>query len=435
MKIHSALVNFIFILVTLNFISAEAAGSNQMNTSIRRVGFEDLSRLVSEKNENVKSSRLHAKALEERTGRLARSFLPLLSAQIGEEQFKVGSDSMKQQSNWKLEAAFNLYRGGRDLREDDIRDLELNIARTNSALEIQSELFKAKQTFLRVVLLDSKSENLKEALEKNETNIKSAQKRAGAGIATAADAAQFELHKSSLQRQLIELDHERHTSLIQLEVFLGFDEHESIEIVGNFPALPKDENKISQIKLASESQLDLLSYRGAQKISEIKSEQASRWWLPKIDFYSSYGIPALSDEYSRALNKEHQWAAGLRMSVDLGQGFEDRKEASFQRLQSESLQAKLSQRKRDVVANDHELRHGLDVLIKLIRLTEEDVEKTKKFLNLTANEYTRGVKNGPDLLEAFQRHYEIRESKIKYLAEYFLAKAELERLATSFEIP
>lgn len=434
MKIHAALIKIIFVFSIFNYFSAGAAGS-QLKTSPRRVGFEDLSRLVSEKNENVKSSRLHAKALGERTGRLARSFLPLLSAQIGEEQLKVGSDSTKQQSNWKLEAAFNLYRGGRDTREDDIRDLELNIAQTNSAIETQSELFKAKQTFLRIVLLDSKSENLKEALEKNEFNIKSAQKRAGAGIATTADAAQFELHKSALQRELIELDHERHTSLIQLEVFLGFDAHENIEIVDGFPVLPKGEDEISKIKVTSEAQLDLSSYRGAQKISEIRSEQASRWWLPKIDFYSSYGVPSLSDEYSRALNKEHEWTAGVRMSVDLGQGFEDRKEASVQRLQSESLQAKLSQRKRDLVANDHELRHGLDVLTKLIRLAEEDVEKTKRFLKLTENEYTRGVKNGPDLLEAFQRHYELRESKIKYLAEYFLVKAELERIAASFETP
>lgn len=433
MKFSAALLNLIFVLLTLNYFSAEAAGANELKKSPMRVGFEDLSRLVLEKNENVKSSQLHAKAIGERTGRLARSFFPMLSAQIGEEQFKTGSDPFKQQSNWKLEAAINLYRGGRDTLEDNIRDTELNIAKTNTAIEIQSELFKAKKTFLRIVALSNKADNLKEALEKNETNIRSAQKRAGAGITTTADAAQFELHRSALQRELIELDHERHTSLIQLEVFLGLDEHESVEIVGGFPALPKSDNEMEKTKLNSQGQLDLLSARGAQKISEFKATQANRWWLPKVDFYSSYGIPSLSEEYTRALNKDHEWSAGIRMSVDLGQGFEERKEASAQQLKAESERARLSQRTRDIVATDHELRHGLEVLIKLILLTEVDVEKTKKFLKLTENEYTRGVKNGPDLLEAFQRHYELRESRIQYLAEYFLAKTELERITSSIE--
>ncbi len=428
MKFQAAHLGLILVLFTLNISSVWAASSGDLKAVTKRIAYDDLSRFVMKKNENVEASKLHVKAQNERTGKLARSFLPQLSAQVGEEQFKAGSESLKQQSNWKVEASLNIYRGGRDSLEDQVRKIDLSLAQTQFAAEYQSELLGARQAFLKALALSKKIENTKEAMEKNEVNIRSARKRAGAGITTAADTAQFELHRSSLNKDLIKLDHEHHATLIQLGVYLGLNEHENIETIGDFPKLT--ENEIDKVKLNTERQLDVLSYKDAQKISEMRAKQFGRWWLPRVDLYSSFGVPSLSDEYTRALSKDREWSAGVRMTIDLGRGIEDKTDASSQRFESESAKSRLSHKARAVGAYDHELRHNLSVLISLIQVADDDVEKANRFLKLTQNEYARGVKNGPDLLEAFQRYFEFRENRIQYYSDYFTTKTELERLTS-----
>ena len=62
---------------------------------------------------------------------------------------------------------------------------------------------------------------------------------------------------------------------------------------------------------------------------------------------------------------------------------------------------------------------------------DRDVQKAQNFLRLTQSEYTRGVKNGPDLLEAFSKLYAFRKRKIELNLEYQLAKSELESLTSN----
>ncbi|MCM2282655.1 MAG: hypothetical protein NDI61_12500, partial [Bdellovibrionaceae bacterium] len=59
---------------------------------------------------------------------------------------------------------------------------------------------------------------------------------------------------------------------------------------------------------------------------------------------------------------------------------------------------------------------------------DRDVDRAAQFLKLTRNEYNRGVKNGPDMLGAFQKFYEFKDRRISLLREYHEAHAELTAL-------
>ncbi len=166
----------------------------------------------------------------DRTGRLARSFFPQVSATAGQEKFKTGSDATQEQEYWNLEAAINLYKGGRDQLEDKIRDSNLSLAQTLLSSEHQNELKEARLAYWNVVALTQQIANRNDAMRKNKLNFKSAKRRAGAGLTTTADAAQFELHRISIERELSKLELERDLSLNQLGVTLALDEHENIEV-------------------------------------------------------------------------------------------------------------------------------------------------------------------------------------------------------------
>jgi outer membrane protein len=397
----------------------------------QKISFEDLKRLVRDKNENVQAAKLHSDAQKERTGRLARSFFPQLSAQLGSEQFKTSVEPTQQGSYWLVEASINLYRGGRDQLENQVRESYLDLSKIAYTLEYQKELAHAEQIYWTVVSLSKLISDKKEALEKNDIHLRSAKKRSGVGIATAADTVQFELHQITLEREIKKLDLEYHAYLNRLGNVLALANHESIEVMEDFPKISGTQSLPSTTNL--DRQIEITAQRQLQKIDELKSKQSANWWHPKLDVYSSYGLPALSDEYSRALQKETEWVAGLRVTLDLGQGFEDRREATSKSLEAASAAQRASYKVREVNANYHDFLHDLSVLTELIRDSDSDVEKAARFLKLTENEYNRGVKNGPDLLEAFQKYFEFRERRIEYYKDYFETRSKLETLTSSAE--
>ena len=394
------------------------------------VSYEELPRLVREKNENVQAAHSTLKAEEKRMGYLTRSFLPSVSAVAGGEEFKTGVDPVERQGYWKLEAKVNVYRGGRDSIENSVREANARIASSSFSQEFQQELKGARQAYWKLIATMKLISDRKEGVEKNEANLKSARRRSGAGVATTADALQFELQKTLLTQELKKLQLQQDLLRNQLSVSIGLDEHEGLQVAGDFPH-PDEDLKVAELK--SENSLEVKVLRERENAAGLKRSQAARWWHPKVDVYSSYGLPSLSEEYARALRRDREWALGVRIGLDLGEGFEARNEAGAKALDAESMQWRAAHKARETVATDHELRHDLKLLHELIHDADKDIEKTEKFLKLTEDEYRRGVKNGPDLLGAFQQLYEFRQRRTDLYRDYHETHAELLALTASGE--
>lgn len=416
------------ILFVLGFPLSSLA--QQASRQTKLVTFEELPRLVREKNENVQAAQSTLRAEEKRTGYLTRSFFPHISANFGGEEFKTGSDPMERQAYWKVEAKLNVYRGGRDSIENSVRGTNVRIAGSSFSREFQQELKEARQTYWKLIATTKLISDRKEGLEKNDMNLKSAQRRAGAGVATTADALQFELQKTLLTQELKKLQLQQDLLRNQLSVAIGLDEHEGLRVDSDFPH-PDEELKVAEIR--PENNLEVKVLRERENAASLKRSQASRWWHPKIDIYSSYGLPSLSDEYTRAVRRDREWAAGIRIGLDLGEGFEMRNEAGANALDAESLQRRAAHKARETVAADHELRHDLKLLHELIHDADKNIEKTEKFLKLTEDEYRRGVKNGPDLLGAFNQLYEFRGRRTDLYRDYHENHAELIALLANEE--
>ena len=397
---------------------------------VKRIAFEDLPNLVRDKNENVQAAQSTLKAEKKRTGYLLRSFLPHLSADYGGEEFKAGSDPSKRQSYWKVQAQMNLYRGGRDKLESSVRETNARMARSNFSHEYQQELKEARQAYWKLIAVMKNIADKKEAIEKNETNLKSARKRTGAGVATSADALQFELKKTMLNQELKQLVLQQDLLKNKLSVAIGLDEHENMQLTSEF-VHPEDNIKVANLNPNQNLEVQILNAK--ESVLDLKRSQVARWWLPRVDAYSSYGVPSLSDEYDRALTKNNEWVAGIRISLDLGESFEFQNEASARAQDAYALKKRTSHKRREAVAVDHELRHDLNLFHELIHDADKDVVTAEKFLKMTEDEYRRGVKNGPDLLMAFQQLYDFRQRRTDLYRNYYETYAELLALIATDE--
>lgn len=396
----------------------------------KTIKFEDLKKMVSEKNENVEASKLQTQANDKRRGKLLRSFLPKISAVGGKEQFKSGEDTSKSQEYWKVAASVNLYSGGRDKIEGEIRDSSFELSKKNTQAEYRNELRKAQSAYWNLVAINQVIKDHKDGVLKNEKNLQASRRRSGAGLTTNADAAQFELHRIALQRDLTKLERERDIVQNELGLLLAFESHESIVVDAEFPAIPQS---ISNVDISSDRLIAVQVNKEIEKIELLKSNQASRWWLPRLDIYSSYGLPSMSEEYDRSLQKRKEWATGIRVTIDLDQGFEDLVESQARRLEASSSKKKVQFAIRDGKAKNHNLNHDMQTIHSIIKVTSEDLKVAENFLKLTESEYNRGVKNGPDLLEAIQKYYEFREKRIIYYRDYFMAKAHQDSLIAGNE--
>lgn len=430
MKFLSAILYFLFLISVFSF-NTLAEPTNHHPLQTRNISYEDIPKLIIENNENLEAAKLYIQGQKERTGRLVRSFYPKITGQLGYENYKLNDESTNLKDFWKVEASLNLYNGNRDKIEDSLQDEYLNLKQLEYSIEHQSALKEAKMSYWQVVALNQLIASKNLALEKNKSYLSSSKKRVGAGIATNADLVQFELQKISLEKDLIKLKLERDLFLNSLSVLFALEEHENIQIVGDFP-------KILTIKeiptvFDPNDYLENKLQKSYETIDTLKVKQTANWWLPKLDLYSTYSLPNPHEDFSASQDNSKEWFTGIRLSLDLGQEIETHYEAKALSIEALARVKKNSSHHRQLRALDHELKHDLKIFSELIETSDQEVKLALDFLKLTESEYARGVKNGPDLLESFKKYLEALDLKISYHRDYYLTKEKIQSLASKDE--
>lgn len=410
---------------------ANQSVSSKPTHAAQPLSFDDLPKIIAEKNENYRAARSSIDAQQERTGHLARSFLPRISASVGEEDIEMTSGLKDRQTNWRIGASVNLYRGGRDSLDEDIRKANLDAAKVDSTIDFRKELRLARASFWHIVALEKVLTHRREELRRNEENLRSARKRAGAGVASNADANQFELYGMELEQRIKQLDHQADVERNRLAVLLGMDEHKGLVLRTDFQKV----NIGSAPELNIENQVDLKLQKTKVRIEELRAKQSGRWWIPEVDMYAYHGVPSLRDDLTQNIREDRETVVGIRMSLDFGNGFGDMIERKARIHEARSGELRAAYMTREVVANDHEIRHDMSLNIELLADNEKSIAKARDFLRTTQSEYSRGIKNGPDLLAAFRQLYDLLDRSVELNRDLLVAQADLDSLISKEESP
>ena len=145
------------------FLVAQASQAVEINSS-------SLKNLVATKNIRVEAAKLETEAALERKGSLLRSFLPSIELYGAQESFKIGKQDQKSQPLYGLEAKINIFNGGRDLLQSDIRDLQVQ-KKTFESARIESEVLEeVRNTYWEIIYYINKIELLNSAVKVNADN-------------------------------------------------------------------------------------------------------------------------------------------------------------------------------------------------------------------------------------------------------------------------
>lgn len=387
--------------------------------------FEDLPGLVEGSNKKVTAAVLDLNASEMRLGYFRRSFLPQVQASLGHETFETGPYRDMSQPFYSLRGAVNLYRGGRDQLEDKARRSERNGMDAVAERTLQEELFEARELFWNLVYLREIRNLYLKTLEQNVRNLQSASKRINAGLATKVDRLEFEVSGTQLDQDLA-----------RVEVDISNHQRKIAALVGKSP-----ETQFSTIDLIPHSHddptaketLNFALYRDVrmemanQLNLETSSQILKRWWVPNFEVYAESTLFTFREREYFPQRDRVDNAIGFQLALSFD-GFQQKKdgEALSARARASSLRAE--QIKAETEADFNTAKQELTLLHDLIHEGEKNVEKGQDYLNAILGEYSRGIKNSPDVLSASLKNLEFRKRFAELRRDYAIVNAKLESM-------
>lgn len=383
----------------------------------------NLKELVESRNDRVSAAKLGVDAAREREGSFGRSFLPSVELFAAQENLKMGREERKNQPAYGIEGKVNLFNGGRDRIDGEIREIGARRSEFQGKRILSEELEKVRDAYWQSLYQREKIEVLKAALKVNDGNLAAAQRRLRSGVATEADRVEFEMKAVDLKRELgeaqLRFDERRRT----LAVLLGYQESDEIRLSEDF----HHEHEYAKLLKHAPEDHDFLYKENelSAKQGELAARGYRRVWWPKLDVYAGYHqYNEREKEFADAADRTES-VVGLRLSLSLPAGLEANREAAAQQKEAAALSRLSDFQKREVESHLVNEIAELNFLHDQIHDAEENIKRAERYDKLTQSEYVRGVKNSPDVLGASEKLFGARLRRLEIIREFQTSKAHV----------
>lgn len=389
------------------------------------LNFEDLPKLIETRNNKATAARLDLTASEMRLGYFRRSFLPRVQAVAGRERFSTGPFPTMTEPFYGFTGTINLYRGGRDVLEDQARKAEKDGVSARSQQTYQNELFDARQLYWQLVYLREIKKLYLTSLDQNKKNLEKAQRLINAGLSTKVDRLEFEISDTQLRQDLIRFDVDISNAQRQLAALLGDPPETKYTTVERIPHIHDDPtaNETMDFTLFRDVRAELAN----QLTLETSSQILRRWWVPNLDVYGESILYTFRERSFFTESDRVDTAVGIRLSLEFD-GFQQKIDGQAQAARAEASRLRAKQIKSESEAFFNTAKQELNLLHELIHEGEKNVEKGQEYLNAILSEYSRGVKNSPDVLGAILKNLEFRKRFAELRRDYVIANAKIESM-------
>lgn len=399
-----------------------AYGSVAMASAIE-LSFDGLKVLL-ERNSKVEASRLEVEASKNRQGALLRSFLPSVELYGAQESFKTGPQPQKNQPTFGAEVKMNVFNGGRDLLRSEIQALQKEKKEFQRARVFSEELQKARSLFWEILYIQERIELIESTIKVNGQNLASAERRIRSGVATESDRFEFEMKAVDLKQDLNESKLKLSNQKRELAGVLNLET--PVEEM-RFPKVLTHEHNFEEIlKHSSQDQEFLFKENELQASATLADARSQgRSWWPKIDAYAAYNQFNQREEDFVQASDRTETVVGLRMTLSVPAGLESNQEASALRREAEAQRRLAAYERREIAIQVENKLSELRLRHDQVHDTEENIQRAERYYKLTQSEYSRGVKNSPDVLGASDKLFDMKHKRLEIIKDFQISKTQI----------
>lgn len=387
------------------------------------VNYDNVKAVLESRSTRLEAHRLELEAVKTREGSLSRSFLPKLELQASQESFSKGTLPQKTQPNYGLEASINLYNGGKDQIESDIRNLTTQKKSVQYLRVTSEELLTARVLLSEIMYTQEKIGLLESVIKINSQNSDSALKRIRSGVATESDKMEFEIKAVNLKQDLEQSKLQLKSQTEELKVLLNIDSADQIQLPKE---LGHEHDFDSKLKHSHEDHDVLAKEAEIQaELGSLASKSAKRTWWPKLDAVAGFNqFNERQEDFPDAEQRKESYV-GLRVSLSIPDGFEGQTESEAQAKESTAYRKLANFQRRQAHSHVESEVSELKLLHDQVHDAEENIIRAEKYYKLTQSEYARGVKNSPDMLSAAEKIFEVRNKRLEILKDFNLKQAHV----------
>lgn len=385
--------------------------------------FEDLPQLVRTQNKNVLAGLSHVEGSRSRTGHLGRSFLPEIQAEGGGEVFQTGNFDRMTQPVAGVGGRLNLFRSGKDQLEEKILDARVGLTQSNFQQTYLHELARARLLYADILYYRELQKSLQQAIVLTGEHLGLIQKQIKAGLTTATDQLEFEMFLNHLHQDQLLFQEDYEHALAEIKAVLELSPETSLELNNSINSM--QENNFLTRSFNAEAHHEVLLLKKKMEIAVLQKKQAYRWWGPSLEAYGSYALQPFREREYPAIGDRDEAVGGLVLSINLFDGLHSKTQGKAFGYQAKGYALEMEQKSRELDVFLEKLEHELKNRKKLMYLINQHVVQGRQYLTISSEEYSRGVKNGSQLLEASERFLTEKRLLAATRREYLQLTAEL----------
>ncbi len=396
-----------------------------LNSIIASAAIDDgvLSQKVMTDNLSVQGQNQSVESEKAKKGYLGRSFLPSVILEFGQERFQTGRYKEYGNPYGMLEARINLFRGGRDSIESEIRNLGARIAEYNRTAAVRDQLNKVRKLQWQITYNNGLVKLLEEEQKQNTKIRAQAERRARSGVASKSDTLEFIIYNSELEEGIESLNHENKILKIGLLPLLGLTSEDELQFQDDL--LHEHDDALIAKSFEGKSHPQVTSLNAEYEAYQLQKKSNKLWWTPSLDVYGGYYMYTLRDRDYLAQSARDDTVIGARITFEIFDGLRFQNLATSNHYQAEAKRLQGKHAEKQTYAQYLMLKEDLLHTHEVMHYVEDRIIKSKDYLRITLDEYDRGVKNSLDALTAMQRYYRYEKQFLEKKREYQTIKSDM----------
>lgn len=336
----------LYLMMAIVFATAVSAEAQ----SVRKMGVDELFRLISENNKSIKASRTTVAAAQEGVKAAKSNRLPDVNAQLSASY--IGNALMMDRdfSDWQnltsphfgnqfgVDAQQTIYAGGAIDAGIKMAELGVEQAALGMALNEQNQRFVALSQYLDLQKIAHRQQVLESNIALTQKLIDNIREKHEQGVALKNDITRYELQMETLRLNLVKLQNTRSILNHQLCNTLGLNNEEMIEPTDDAATTlfnKEGEAHWQQAATAVNPQLQMAGVNEQMALQQVKLAKSEL--LPKVAIVAQNNFNGpITFELPPIDKNLNIWYVGVGVQYSLSSLFKSNKKLSQARLQQQA---------------------------------------------------------------------------------------------------